>query len=235
MSSENHEDVDDIKKRIGALNLDWTKRKETINTQRKLGMGVLESIESLDFPSIVSFSEVSGKSWVKEFQGGTMYSGATVGGPYGSGFMHTAWNKDEFSLEEIIESKGKRYMGVLLVDKRTKARHLHLGVHMPTKGGIWKTNADAISRCVTEYTTKREGIDFVSIAGDFNATPNDVVSHFSPDGLHFALTSEVFLPTTAMGNSIDNILSNREFNVDSIVVDDKNDRFSHYPLAATIQ
>lgn len=222
-----------IKKRIGALNLDWTKRNEKVNTQQKLAMGVIDSVESLDTPNIISFSEVSGLGWVNKFQRDLGYTGISVGGPYGRGFMYTAWKKDEFVVEEVIESAGKRYMGVLLVDTKTKKRHLHLGVHMPTKGGIWTVNANAVSRCVCDYLTKKDGVDFVSISGDFNAKPKKVVSHFSTDGLYFALTSQVFLPTTAMGNSIDNILSNREFNVDSIIVDDKNDRFSHFPLAAT--
>lgn len=238
MSSRNDEDLtgyelDDVVKRIGALNLDWTKRNEKVDTQAKLAIGVRESLVSIDSPSIVSFSEVSGEGWSKKFKRETTYTGASVNGPYGRGFMYTAWKRDEFFHEETIQSKGKRYTGVLLVDKKSKKRHLHIGVHMPTKGGIWKVNADAISRCVEDYCTKKDGVDFVSIAGDFNASPFDVVKHFAPDGLNFALTSQVFLPTTTAGNSIDNVLSSQEFNIESIIIDSKNNRFTHYPIAAT--
>jgi len=146
--------------------------------------------------------------------------------------MYTALNPERYVLEQTIESGGGRYMGSVLYDVSSKKRHLHVGVHLPTKGD-WKKHADLVSKFVDEYRTKGIGIDRVTIAGDFNAEPSRVVEHFSTDDLKFAITPTVFLPTTEAGNSIDNILSSEEFDFGSIIIDNKNDRFTHFPLAAT--
>jgi hypothetical protein len=237
MSAQEKKDVtdyelDEIQKRIGALNLDWTNRKEKVRTQQSLAIGVRESLISLGSPEIVSFSEVSGKEWIKKFERDTGHTGSLVKGQYG--YMYISWNKEDIVHLESIESLGRRYTGVLLYNVKTKKRHLHLGVHMPTKSGKagWRANANAISKCVRDYQESKEGVDFVSISGDFNADPTKVVEHFSPDGLHFAVTSNK-KSTTEAGNCIDNVISSIEFENNSITIDEKNDRFTHHPIAAT--
>lgn len=232
MASE--DEVSDLTRCIATLNLDHTTRAKEVSTQAKLCAGVIKTIEKFDVtPDIISMVEVSGKTWVRTFESTTRYDGVQTPNSYcRGGSNYIAWDREMFTCDTHLISKTGRYCGVILEEttKTSPQKIFHLAVHLPTKGN-WEKQARLVVKAV-EWG-RLQGVDSVSIAGDFNKRPEYVMDIFNEIdvGLQPALTSDDDVVTTKKGNCIDNVLVESSAILDTVYIQAGNAMFSHHPVS----
>lgn len=230
------DDGEKLTRSIATLNLDHTTRTRAVSTQTKLYGGVVQTLDMFErAPDIVSMVEVSGKTWVRLFEAGTRYDGVqTPNGYTRGGTNYIAWDRERYACTLNIVSHGGRYCGVILEETAREApqKLLHLAVHLPTKGG-WEKQARLVAAAV-EWG-RLQGVDAVSVAGDFNKRPEDVMAIFEDVGVRAALLSSDGVATTKKGNCIDNVLVDADVTVPTAWVQTGNDLFSHHPVAVVAE
>ncbi len=223
---------DELVRSIATLNLDHTTRTREVSTQVKLYGGVVQTLDSFATqPDVVSMVEVSGKTWVRLFEENTCYDGVqTPNGYTRGGTNYIAWDRTKFSCETSLTSHAGRYCGVILEETKKEAPHriLHLAVHLPTKGG-WETQARLVA--ATVEWGRQQGVHAVSVAGDFNKRPEDVMAIFADVGVRAAILSSDGVATTKKGNCIDNVLIDTEADMRTAWIQTGNEMFSHHPVS----
>lgn len=217
---------------FAALNLDHTTRAREVSTQVKLYGGVVQTLEMFArAPDVVSMVEVSGKTWVKLFEENTRYAGVqTPNGYTRGGTNYIAWDREKYTCSTSVTSHAGRYCGVILEEttKESPQKLLHLAVHLPTKGN-WEKQARLVA--ATVEWGRLQGVDAVSVAGDFNKRPEDVMAIFGDVGVHAAIVSGDGVVTTKKGNCIDNVLIDSDAVMRTAWVQTGNELFSHHPLS----
>ena len=228
------EEVSHLTRCIATLNLDHTTRAKEVSTQAKLCTGVVKTLDKFDVaPDIISMVEVSGKTWVRTFESTTRYDGVQTPNSYcRGGSNYIAWDRELFTCDTHVISKTGRYCGVILEEtkKTSPQKILHLAVHLPTKGN-WEKQARLVVKAVK--WGRLQGVDAVSIAGDFNKRPESVMDIFSDIDVGFqpAILSTDGVATTQKGNCIDNVLVESSAVLDTVYVQTKNTMFSHHPVS----
>lgn len=227
-------DEEDLTRCIATLNLDHTTRAKEISTQKTLCTGVVSTLSKFkEPPGVVSMVEVSGKTWVKLFEAQTDYAGVqTPNGYTRGGSNYIAYDTKLYDCKLSIESRLGRYCGIIYEDKDKSVpkRYMHLAVHLPTKGD-WRKQALKAAQTI-EWARLKENVDEVTVAGDFNKKPEEVVEIFSEMGMQASLLSEDGVPTTAKGNCIDNVLFDSSVSVRTVRIQRRNALFSHHPMSA---
>lgn len=221
---------------IATLNLDHTTRAREVSTQPTLYAGVVRTLDAFtEQPDVVSMVEVSGKTWVKLFEANTHYRGVqTPNGYTRGGTNYIAWDSTKYTCSTSITSHAGRYCGVILDETAAESplRLLHLAVHLPTKG-CWETQARLVAKAV-EWG-RLQGVDAVSVAGDFNKRPEDVMAIFGDVGVHPAILSSDGVATTKKGNCIDNVLLDADVAIHAARVQTGNELFSHHPVSVVAE
>lgn len=221
---------------IATLNLDHTTRAPEISTQQTLCAGVVQTLGAFaEAPDIVSMVEVSGKTWVRLFQESTRYDGVqTPNGYTRGGTNYIAWDRDKYACSASVTSHAGRYCGVILdeVGVPEPQKLFHLAVHLPTKGD-WESQARLVASTV-EWG-RLQGVHAVSIAGDFNKRPEDVLAILADVGLRASILSSDGVATTKKGNCIDNVLLDVDAVVHTAWVQTGNELFSHHPLSVVAE
>ena len=215
------------------MNLDWTNRKISVRSSHSLEYHVKASLERLDSPDLFGFCEVASKQWVKRFERSTRYGGTLIGGSYErDGYFYVIWNRETLEFMYTVGCGDRnRFVAAYFYHAQTDTTVLFVTVHMPREKEAWRKEADSIAEMVS-CREHRQAL--IIIAGDFNADPMRVSAAFGPLGFHCAIHTTPFLPTTAAGNSIDNVLSNRGFSEPRLLMDDKYGHFSHYAIASSV-
>lgn len=225
-------DADEITRSIATLNLDHTTRAKAVSTQDTLCEGVIYTLsEFAEAPSIISMVEVSGKKWIKSFEAQTKYTGIQSPNGYTrGGTNYIAWDQDLYVCTMNITSHKGRYCGVILEekDKTVPKKFLHLAVHLPTKGN-WELQARQAAQTVD--WARLQGVDEVSVAGDFNQRPEQVMGIFGDCGLAASIVSSDNVKTTKKGSCIDNVLLDEHVAVRTVRIQTGNTLFSHHPLS----
>ena len=148
----------------GFFNIDNSKRRASTAGRNGLRNAVNESLKKMDHPDIVSFVEVSSERWIVEFlEKNYMYHGWFV--PSINGLIFIMWQRARFELQVVVRSGAARYAGVILFDKLTQQRVLHIAVHMPRKGGVWNQH---LKHIVDTIRYLEKDVDTFVVAGDFN-------------------------------------------------------------------
>lgn len=234
---EQHEMADEaLTRSFATLNLDHTTRAREVSTQVKLYGGVVQTLGAFERPpDVVSMVEVSGKTWVRLFEAGTRYDGVqTPNGYTRGGTNYIAWDREKYTCATSITSHAGRYCGVILEEtvKESPQRLLHLAVHLPTKGG-WEKQARMVA--ATVEWGRQQGVDAVSVAGDFNKRPEDVMAIFGDVGVRASILSSDMVPTTKKGNCIDNVLIDEDAVMRTAWVQTGNELFSHHPVSVVAE
>jgi hypothetical protein len=219
---------DSFKISFGIFNLDSSNRHEKISEHKALSDAVTNIlVDDMNIPDIISCTESSNKAWVQHFesQEGGQWHGFSIPGTYTNNY--TAWHKGRWELvSHPIRSAVGHYSAVILEHKETKQRVFHVTTHFPSKNPrMWEKNAQLIKGCLDEYREKSD-FDLFSVAGDFNAKPSKVQSHF-PTMMQAIVDDSIF--TTRRGNSVDNMLTSiGEFNL--VKLYQEVEYLSHHPL-----
>lgn len=224
---------DELTRCIATLNLDHTTRSKAVSTQKTLCAGVISTLEQFaEPPSVISMVEVSGKTWVKLFEAQTHYAGVqTPNGYTRGGTNYIAYDTDLYTFKTSVESTTGRYCGIIYEekDKSTPKTFMHLAVHLPTKGN-WRKQALLAAQTI-EWARLNENVDEVTVAGDFNKKPEEVMEIFSEAGMTASILSSDAVPTTKKGNCIDNVLVDDALTVRTVRIQRQNDLFSHHPVS----
>ena len=229
-------DEEDLTRILATLNLDHTTRARAVSTQEMLYGGVVQTLAAFDRPpDVISMVEVSGKKWVKLFETNTRYDGVqTPNGYTRGGTNYIAWDRERYACTASIRSTTGRYCGVILEEtaRESPQRLLHLAVHLPTKGD-WKKQAQLVAGTV-EWG-RLQGVDAVSVAGDFNKTPEKVMEIFADVGVRASILSSDGVATTKANNCIDNVLIDADAVMRTAWVQTGNELFSHHPVSVVAQ
>lgn len=221
---------------FATLNLDHTTRAREVSTQETLYSGVVRTLDAFARPpDVISMVEVSGKKWARLFEAGTRYDGVqTPNGYTRGGTNYIAWDRAKYSCTASVTSHAGRYCGVILEETAQEGpqRLLHLAVHLPTKGG-WEKQARLVA--ATVEWGQLQGIDAVSVAGDFNKRPEDVMAIFADVGVRAAIVSSDGVATTTKGNCIDNVLIDEDAVMRTAWVQTGNELFSHHPVSVVAE
>lgn len=221
--------------KIGIINTDLSKRYEIIKSAEEFKIGILETVCWMGSPSIMCFTEISNKAWINYYLLAMNHDSFLIKERDGC-FMLTSWSKIKFECLKKFSCFSNRYMGLILKHRESKEIYLHITVHLPRrcKREAWNMHVCALRSSICEWA-KLFQIDFITIAGDFNAKPLKIRQELMsiPQALFFAIPEDSCHKTTKAGNTIDNIISNKPFIEENVFIDTKNPRFSHFPIVAS--
>lgn len=176
--------------------------------------------------------EVSGKTWVRSFEKQTRYAGVQTPNSYTrGGTNYIAYDTELYDCKFSVTSHAGRYCGIIYEekDKSVPKKFMHLAVHLPTKGN-WEKQALMVANAI-EWGRLQEDVDEVTVAGDFNKSPDQVMKIFGEVGMTAAIETSDNVVTTKKGSCIDNVLVDDALAVRTVYIQQKNDLFSHHPVS----
>ncbi|KAJ3251057.1 hypothetical protein HK103_002908 [Boothiomyces macroporosus] len=231
---------------FASFNVDYTKRLTDPNTNNSIRnnyvfkAGEVSRIISKDFkvPSIFSVVELSGgkkfeNALIDEFKSKGVFS-YHYRIQYDSkeyyAQIFTGWNINNYKYVTSVPTKKKRYMATILYDINQKENIIHFSAHFPRIKETWESMASDILN-VWELSTTKHECSRISIAGDFNKEPQEVLQAF-PEMT--AMLCDNSRKTTTGDNSFDNILVENDYYriSDSSILEGV--AFTHYPIFAEI-
>lgn len=224
----------------GTLNIDWTNRSDGAVGVEELAGAIQRSVVDVQMPERLTLTEVSNKNAIRMFERCTGYVGVLDRHAPSYGYMYTGWRPDVHELVSNFVTPGGRYNGILLRNIATGERILHVSAHLPLKKQKGRVSREECARnihkLIVECREKGDGVDTVTIAGDFNDTPDFLARSFGDLSLSPVIDSGSSITTTTKRGKIvrDNIVveTDRLPTAKLHILDKNASPFSHLPLSA---
>ena len=216
---------------LGVFNLDASNREHPELNETKKFYDVIETTVSTTFqyPTVLTFTETVNEEWIHQhFEEKTAYWGRCL--KVGTK-IYTAWNRNQYECTDIVRCQEGRYAAFLLENRITDFEMWHVSIHGHKKRT--DTRREAMLDLVKFCNEVVEDVDLVSVAGDFNESPQRLMAYLPENKFQLAIkTNEA--TTTRRGSSVDNSFCTAPGNYLECQVDRENENFSHHPIKFTI-